>query len=159
MQGVSRSQTGFVTSPNCDVNAPGQGANVGCGVSSRDTNSYGTGFNNNNGGIYATKWMSDGIKVWFFPRQSIPADINANTPNPESWGTPIASFPFQASCPSNKFRELRIVLNLTFCGDWAGSVYGSSGCPSNCVDYVKNNPSAFNEAYWKINSLRIYQQQ
>lgn len=159
MEGVSRSQTGAVTSANCDVNAAGQGANVGCGVSSGNSNTYGTGLNNNKGGIYVTRWtVNEGIQVWFFPRNSIPGDISSNSPNPSTWGTPLASFPFQSACPSSKFKELRIVLNLTFCGDWAGSVYGSSGCPSNCVDYVKNTPSAFNEAYWKINSLKVYQQ-
>lgn len=157
MEGVSRTQTGTVTSPNCDVQAPGQGANVGCGVSSSDTKSYGTGFNQHKGGIYATQWTEEGIKVWFFSRESIPGDIHSNNPNPDSWGVPMASFPFGGNCGSTKFKDLRIVMNLTFCGDWAGSVYGQSGCPSNCVDYVMNTPSAFNEAYWKINSLRIYQ--
>ncbi|KAI8082170.1 concanavalin A-like lectin/glucanase domain-containing protein [Thamnidium elegans] len=157
MEGVPRPQLGNVKTPNCDVNAPGQGANEGCAVSSGDTRTYGRGFNENKGGVYATRWTEgQGIQVWFFTRSSIPGDITSNNPNPDTWGLPVAAFPFQ-SCPANKFKDLKIVLNLTFCGDWAGGVYGNSGCPSTCVDFVKNTPSAFGEAHWKINSLKVFQ--
>jgi hypothetical protein len=60
-------------------------------------------------------------------------------------------------------------------GDWAGSVYGASGCPGDCVgtcasgesldtsltlenaDYVNNNPGAFASAYFEILSVRVYE--
>lgn len=159
MAGVTQTQTGTTLTSNCDVNAAGQGANVGCGVLSSNSQTFGSGFNNINGGVYATSFTSSGIKVWFFPRSSIPSDITSNAPNPDAWGTPMASFPFTAStCTTSYFQNLQIVINLTFCGDWAGSVYGSSGCPSSCTDYVQNNPGAFNEAYWRINSLKVYSQ-
>jgi hypothetical protein len=62
-------------------------------------------------------------------------------------------------------------------GDWAGNTWPSSGCGNstceNCKrplaydgqllrssshfpSVVNNNPSAFSEAYWAINSLRVY---
>jgi hypothetical protein len=158
MAGVSRSQTGNTATSNCDVNAAGQSSNSGCGVSATNSNTYGAGLNSINGGVYATQWTNDGgIQVWFFPRSSIPGDITSGNPNPYGWGTPIATFPFGSNCPSSMFANLQIVFDLTFCGDWAGNVYGSSGCPSSCTDYVQNNPSAFDESYWRINSLQIYQ--
>ncbi|KAI8069803.1 concanavalin A-like lectin/glucanase domain-containing protein [Gilbertella persicaria] len=158
MEGVSRSQTGKVLTPNCDVNAGGQAANAGCGVEAPNTNTYGAGLNNIRGGVYATLWTNQGIRTWFFPRGSIPSDITKEAPNPDAWGKPIANFPFGSNCPSSKFKNHNVIFDLTFCGDWAGSVYGNSGCPSTCVDYVQNNPSAFSQAYWKINSLKIFQQ-
>ncbi|KAF1807200.1 glycoside hydrolase family 16 protein [Mucor lusitanicus] len=157
MEGVSRSQTSTVLTSNCDVNAAGQGANVGCGVMSPSSQTYGAGFNSNKGGVYATQWLNDGIYIWFFPRSSIPSDIKSNAPNPNNWGTPMAAFPFvSGKCTPDKFANLQIVINLTFCGDWAGSVYSSSGCPSDCNTYVGQTPSAFTEAYWRINSLKVY---
>jgi hypothetical protein len=62
-------------------------------------------------------------------------------------------------------------------GDWAGNTWPSSGCGNstceNCKrpltydgqrlrlsthfsSVVNNNPSAFSEAYWVVNSLRVY---
>jgi hypothetical protein len=62
-------------------------------------------------------------------------------------------------------------------GDWAGTNWPSSGCGNstceNCkhplaydgqllglsthfLSVVNNNPSAFSEAYWVVNSLRVY---
>lgn len=34
----------------------------------------------------------------------------------------------------------------------------SSKLAASCNDYVNNNPSAFSESYWKINSLKIFRQ-
>ncbi len=57
--------------------------------------------------------------------------------------------------------EPQQVFDTTFCGDWAGAVWSSSptcsGLASTCQDYVQNNPSAFANAYWLINSLQVYQ--
>lgn len=38
------------------------------------------------------------------------------------------------------------------------STYAQSGCPSttSCSAFVQSNPAAFSEAYWSINSLRVY---
>ncbi|KAI8066318.1 beta-1,3-1,4-glucanase [Gongronella butleri] len=151
------SQTGNFVTTNCYVNAPGQSSNQGCGVSTSDTTSYGTGFNNNGGGVYATQWEANsGIQVWFFPRNKIPSDITSGNPNPNGWGTPLANFGF-GSCSSNHFANLQIVFDLTFCGDWAGAVYSQNGCPGTCSDYVINTPSAFQNAYWSVNYVKVYQ--
>ncbi|KAJ7669535.1 laminarinase [Mycena polygramma] len=154
---VSRSQTGTAASNNCDVAV---NSNAGCGVKLNDARSYGPTFNSNGGGWYAVERTNTFIKVWFWPRNgAVPADVKSGgaSVDTDNWGTPSAFFP-DTSCPlSSKFGPNNIVINLTFCGDWAGSVYGSSGCPSTCTDYVNNNPSAFTNAYFEFNSLRVYE--
>ncbi|RFU31980.1 hypothetical protein B7463_g4374, partial [Scytalidium lignicola] len=70
-----------LSSPDCNNN----NAYNGCGVSTSNTLNYGPGFNNNGGGVYAMRWTSSAIAIWFFPRNSIPGDITSNTPNPSGW--------------------------------------------------------------------------
>ncbi|KAG8702141.1 hypothetical protein FRC08_003670 [Ceratobasidium sp. 394] len=103
------------------------------------------------------------IKVWFWPRNSatVPTAVKsgAKSVDTSSFGTPFASF-VNTSCDiASHFGPENIIINLTFCGDWAGNadVYTGSGCPSTCVDYVNNNPAAFKNAYWDIAALRVYQ--
>ncbi|KIR55911.1 hypothetical protein I315_01793, partial [Cryptococcus gattii Ru294] len=40
--------------------------------------------------------------------------------------------------------------------DYAGATYTSMGCPGTCSNFGKAYPAAFAEAYWCINSLRVY---
>ncbi|CAG7949109.1 unnamed protein product [Penicillium nalgiovense] len=151
--------TGNLEAPNCYVQAPGQSANSGCVIQDGSTQSYGTGFNNVGGGVYATEWTGSAISVWFFPSYAVPADISSGNPNPAAWGTPSARFAGDCNIDS-KFNDLQIVFDITFCGDWAGSVWGSSSCASrarSCIDYVQNNPTAFQESYWRVRSLKVYQ--
>lgn len=53
---------------------------------------------------------------------------------------------------------MKIIINNTFCGDWGDSDFASS-CPNlgSCKDYVAYNPGMFSEAYWLINSIKIYE--
>ncbi|KAJ5498641.1 Concanavalin A-like lectin/glucanases superfamily [Penicillium expansum] len=151
--------TGTLDTANCYVQAPGQSANSGCSIRSDSTQSYGTGFNNVGGGVYATEWTGSAISVWFFPSYAVPGDLSSGNPNPAGWGTPTARF--AGGCDINShFNDLQIVFDITFCGDWAGSVWGSSSCASragSCVDYVQNNPTSFQETYWRVRSLKVYQ--
>ena len=134
--------------------------NKGCAISSQDDNSFGSGFNAGGGGVYATEWTSEGISVWFWPRSSIPADILSGKPNPSAWGTPSAKF--AGGCDIDKhFKEMQIIFNITFCGDWAGKKWAESGCAQStgaatCEEYVGKNPSAFKESYWLVNGVRFY---
>ncbi|KAI5777566.1 concanavalin A-like lectin/glucanase domain-containing protein, partial [Geopyxis carbonaria] len=151
--------TGAVRTKNCDVNAAGQPANEGCSTRDLRPSAFGAGFNANRGGLYAMEWNSEAIKVWFFPRGSAPADAMGARPAPENWGPPVAVF--QGACNiDERFREHRIVINTSFCGDWAGSVWGQSAeCAAkaaSCVDWVANHPKAFKGAYWRILGLRVF---
>ncbi|KAG1835360.1 glycoside hydrolase family 16 protein [Suillus subalutaceus] len=158
----SRPMTGSDRSSSLQVFAPlmvptathTDNGNSGCGVSINDDKSYGPQFNSNGGGWYAIERSSR-------LSDSVPSDINSpgSSINTSNWGTPAAYFPDTDCDFSTHFGEHNIIINLTFCGDWAGSssVYAASGCPSTCVDYVDDNPSAFENAYFEFNSLNIYQ--
>lgn len=148
---------------NCYVNAYGQGANIGCGIIANQSN-YGAALNQKNGGVYATEWTSKGIKMWFFWRNKIPRDITLGHPNPSSWGKPYALFQFGSNCAPSHFYRQQIIINLTFCGDWAGNswVWNHTGCSkytAGCQNFVQYNPSAFTDAYWFFNSIKVYQWQ
>ncbi|OCK93757.1 glycoside hydrolase family 16 protein [Cenococcum geophilum 1.58] len=152
--------SGSITTSNCDIDAADQSTNAGCQIMESATNSYGAGLNSNNGGVYATLWNSNAITIYFFPRGTIPSDIASGSPNPSGWGTPAAVF--KGGCDiSSKFKSQQIVFDTTFCGDWAGAVWSSGSCASKastCNAFVENNPSAFANAYWSINSLKVYQE-
>ncbi|TEB24537.1 hypothetical protein FA13DRAFT_1739094 [Coprinellus micaceus] len=146
---------------DCDVSA-GR-SNLGCSVRMRDARSYGTPFNKAGGGYYAVERASNHIKVWFWTRSAanVPASVKsgAKTVDPDTWGTPDAYFPGGQNCDiDKKFGPQHIIINLTFCGDWAGNAnaYGAAGCPRTCIDFVDNNPQEFKNAYFDIASLRTY---
>jgi len=164
----SADQTTLHTNPGCTmasedrskfsgnlVNADCQG-NTGCGIKT-GTGSYGASFNSHQGGVFAMEWTANFIQTFYWPRGSAPADITSNSPNPAGWGKPYAYFQLGSNCPSSHFQKHQIVIDLTFCGDWAGAVFGSD-CPGkgSCNDYVKNNPAAFKEAYWTIHSIKAF---
>ncbi|KAF6231736.1 hypothetical protein HO173_010038 [Letharia columbiana] len=152
--------TGTLTTSNCYVYAPDQSNNAGCDIQNQNTQSYGNNFNSNGGGVIAMEWTSSDINIWFFPRGTTPSDLEAGTPDPASWKEPVAQYQGDCDIP-NHFADMQIVFNTDFCGDWAGAVWGTSSyCSSladTCNDYVQNNPSAFANAFWLINSLDVYQ--
>ncbi|KAF1849916.1 glycoside hydrolase family 16 protein [Cucurbitaria berberidis CBS 394.84] len=149
---------GTLKTLNCYIGAPGQLSNAGCGTEASSPSSFGSPFNAAGGGVYAMEWTSQFIKMWFFPRNAIPTDLDGSgTVDPAGWGTPQANF--QGACDFDKmFGEQRIVLDTTFCGDWAGAVWDScKKVGSDCNTYVANNPEVFKESYWRVNYLRIFE--
>ncbi|KAF1985064.1 glycoside hydrolase family 16 protein [Aulographum hederae CBS 113979] len=140
---------------NADCGAGG--ASLGCGVLDSNGGSFGSPINDAGGAIYATEWTSNSIKVWWWPRSSAPGDIGSGNPDPSGWGTPTANF--QGCAFDNYIRDLNIIFDTTFCGDWAGQVWGSSSCSSQaatCNDFVAKNPGAFGDSYWLINSVKVF---
>lgn len=97
----------------------------------------------------------------------MPQDIVAGRPDPSSWGPATARFVGGAGgCDIDAFfRDNQLVFDMTFCGDWAGNadVWDADAVcrakAATCVDYVANNPGDFGDAYWEINSIKIYQPQ
>ena len=133
----------------------------GCSIQTGGSASYGDGFNNAGGGVYAMEWTSDAINVWLFGRGSVPAGVSGDSPDPTTWGAATASFQGGSGCTIDEhFQNNNIVIDTTFCGAWAGQVWSTDAtCSSKaatCQDYVQNNPSAFDSAYWTINSLKVY---
>ena len=169
---------GELVTADCDVNAVNQPTNAGCSIGDVSNLTFGNDFNTAGGGVYATEWTSDFIKIWFFPRGSFPADIASSKPNPSnSWGPPNSLFQGEFNI-DDYFKNLQIVFDTTFCGQvrgysrhineevanhteqWAGDAWKQSSCASlapTCEEYVTNNPSAFEEAYWAINTLQVFE--
>jgi hypothetical protein len=157
----TQAASGQLTNADCGSS---DNSNTGCGFTdTTNDNSFGAGFNSNGGGVYAMQWVDSGISMWFFPRTAIPGDITAGQPEPSTWPAPFGFWP-ASSCPPNQyFNNNNAIFDLTFCGDWAGSAWGSSGCAdstgySSCSDYVSAVGSGFTEAYWAINYVKYFSQ-
>jgi hypothetical protein len=154
--------TGKMTSTSCV--SPGSD-NSGCGIiaPANATKSYGTGFNANNGGIYATEITSSAINIWFFARgTSVKKNLISSSPDPSTWGPPMAKFTGGGCSIPNSFRNLQIIFDTTFCGDWAGNVWdGNANCKAKaatCTQFVGQNPGAFAGAYWDVRGLKVFRQ-
>ncbi|PHH84669.1 hypothetical protein CDD83_1579 [Cordyceps sp. RAO-2017] len=151
--------TGELSETNCAVGSK----NVGCGYRSpaNVTTSYGDGFNAVNGGVYAMLWDAQHVKVWHFERGKIPKDVEDKAPNPESWKHPVAVFGGRGCDVDSFFKNMKLVLNINFCGDWAGAAWGrSDGCDAfapTCSEYVARSPEAFANAYWDVRYINAYQ--
>ncbi|KAJ5089040.1 hypothetical protein N7532_007724 [Penicillium argentinense] len=155
---VKRKETGSPVYKSCDNTT---NSNSGCGVMG-DESTYGEAMNNNGGGVYALELREAGIRAWFFPRNSIPDDITNSSavPDPSTWGTALADFPStECNIPSH-FRNQSIIANIDMCGELAAQpqYYDQMyKCPGTCSDFVANNPSAFEEAYWEFAGFQVYQ--
>lgn len=156
--GSNEGMTGFVNETGCgEALGP-----VGCVIEGHK-GSYGDQFNQQGGGVYALEWTDDYLKIFYFPRHSIPDSITRGEPDPSEFGLPMALV--QEGCDvANSFKPQSFVFDVTFCGDWAGGVFGESGCPmtssdsfASCTNYVAQNPAKFKETYWEINSVKVYQ--
>ncbi|KKY19351.1 putative endo-beta [Diplodia seriata] len=137
------------TSNGCSITGKGQTAIAdsfdcadGCGSANTRTDGYGNGFNKADGGVYAMEWTSQWIRIWFFPRSGVPGSIGKGSPDISEFGTPTANF--QGGCDIDQhFKDHTIIFDITFCGDWAGPTFDS--------------PESFKDAYWDINSMRVFQ--
>ncbi|GAA5893535.1 hypothetical protein JCM8208_000824 [Rhodotorula glutinis] len=158
-EGVNLQETNQVamhtlTFNNCDH---GVEANKGCTYVDPRNASYGADFAAGGGGVYAAELASDGISVWFFARADIPADLSGSTPDPTTWGRPMAYYP-SSTCSINQFfAPQQLTINIALCGDWAGQpgVFSPTCGTGLCSDYVKD-PRNFDEAYFEIQSIRIF---
>ncbi|TGO28523.1 hypothetical protein BPAE_0026g00120 [Botrytis paeoniae] len=158
-----------VTTYNCDDSATSsifgpQDATSACSGTNPDPNSYGTTFNSNGGGVYAMQWTSDVIRMWNFGPDAIPADITAGTPDPSTWDLPAFTTEGGVCNIDGLFANHKIIFDTTFCGGYAGQTgfwqettcYDAEKYPT-CDSYVGANPEAYKEAYWLINSVKVYQ--
>jgi hypothetical protein len=87
----ANAQSGVSNNDNfdCQLDNP-----VGCSVKG-PVGSYGSSFNAQGGGVFAMEWTSTFIRIYFFSRNAIPADIIAGKPDPSKWGIPAADFDSQ----------------------------------------------------------------
>jgi hypothetical protein len=151
-----RKQTGKAISYDC---YNGTNGNEGCGVTGPD-NTFGSAFNDMGGGIYAMELRSEGIRTWLFDRSSIPSDITNQSPDPSTWGTALADFPNLECDIDSHFKNQSIVANINLCGDWAGqeSIFNeNSMCTGTCSDWVAEQASSFDQAYWEFGGFWVYE--
>ncbi|EPQ60799.1 hypothetical protein GLOTRDRAFT_68755 [Gloeophyllum trabeum ATCC 11539] len=147
----------IVDNLDCDC-SNNRNSNAGCGVTEWSRASYGPTFDAQGGGVFAMKWDDQGIAVWSFYRAAVPADVINGTPNPSSWGEPVAALDPSGCDPLTNFVNHSIIFDITFCGDWAGNSYATSGCPGTCAERLMD-PSNFVNASWIINTLKVYKKQ
>jgi hypothetical protein len=166
--------------------APHQWSNQGCvGVSDQE-GSIGIPFNKQGGGVYALEWdpANHRIRSWVFSsHDNVPPNLvdtlatadkdDRVLPDTDEWGLPYALFAIGdgTGCSADHFSEMRIVLNLAFCGTVAGNRFFKD-CPAeaklfnvdkdpvlSCNKYIESNPEALEEAFWKINGVYVYQRE
>lgn len=151
---VSSDFTGTATNHTSCVSTPED--NSGCAVIDWSRSSYGPEFDALQGGVYTMTWDDEAIQIWFFYRQSIPADVLAGAPDPSGWGPPASMLTSDNCDISSHFADQQFVFDITTCGDWAGASFATSGCPGECGETVQN-PENFVNASWHINYLKVYE--
>ncbi|KAJ6507035.1 glycoside hydrolase family 16 protein [Mycena sanguinolenta] len=142
--------------PSCDANVDA-GA---CGYSDLDSTSFGPGFNNAGGGVFALEFAADGIKTWFWSRANVPADITNLSPTPSTWASSAArlNIPVSSCSPETYFNNLNLVVDTNLAGTWPEGVWGTNnagGQTTSCqtqtgvstaAAYVTGHGSAFGTA-------------
>lgn len=116
------------------------------------------------GGVYALYLESQRARVWFFADAQVPADARSDSPDPSGWGAPLADFQTgNGGCDVGRnFHTQSVIINTDFCGSGVGQEWwdNSADCvrvAPTCEEYVAKNPAAFSEAYWLINSVKLFQ--
>lgn len=84
-------------------------------------------------GVLATQWTDKFIKLFYIPEHEIPQDIKDEAPHPEDWNRWLFSyFPLSDSC---YVAAQKLMMQINFCGDWAGKVWSADG---SCNQKVHN---------------------
>jgi len=187
--GIPNRKTGipdmtFRWANNCFVYDPHQWINQGCVATDLKTEgrSLGVPLNANGGGVYALEWdpVYRHIRTWVFsPHGRVPSNLREAmrtaleedvgkrvAPDTDTWGLPYGHFPIGegTNCPSGHFRNMRLVINLAFCGSVSGNRYFMD-CPKQfkkfktCNEWVASNPEELKEAYWKIRGVYVYERE
>jgi hypothetical protein len=63
--------------------------------------------------LLLVKWDTSGIAVYFFPANSIPSDITAEAPQPDSWGAAQARWPATSCDPTTFFVNHSAIFDTT----------------------------------------------
>ncbi|GAA5854162.1 hypothetical protein JCM5353_002715 [Sporobolomyces roseus] len=153
---------GTLQYPNCDKDA---NFNSGCTATDPNPASYGEAFAAAGGGMWATEFASEGIKIWFFTRSEVPSDLssNASSVDPTSWGTPTFYVPDSSCNIAEYFSAQHLVIDITLCGDWAGqnATLAQTGCALTtqplCYTQYVLDAANYENAYFEIPSVRVYQ--
>lgn len=111
----------------------------------------------------AMEWTEDFIKVYSWRNGAAPSNIGSDAPDTSGWGIPTMHLK-SSSCNIDKvFRNQRLIVNIALCGNPVADSPGpwdqcKAVTKSTCADYVRYNPSAFDNVYFKIKDIRIFGQ-
>ncbi|KAF9004223.1 concanavalin A-like lectin/glucanase domain-containing protein [Cyathus striatus] len=151
-------QTGNILQPDCSSSS-------GCVVAETKVNSYGIGFGQAGGGVFALQLDATGVFAWFWSRPDIPENIrsadSASTIDTSLWGMPSAAHPASGCNVTQMFGPQQLILLTTLCGVWAGvpEIYGHT-CQTPTGDCVLDNVvgpgTTYDNAYWEIRNIRTY---
>nr|VWP01679.1 Cell cycle regulatory protein [Ganoderma boninense] len=141
-------QLGRTVGSDCSA---GVNSAIGCSVAETQPNSYGAGFAENGGGVWATQFDATGVFVWFW-----------------SFGTPSRHGPLVLR-HRPVLHSATLVLDITLCGDWAGqpNLYQSScgGELGNTTvdmcylyDVINLNQTALANAWFEISYIKVFTQ-
>ncbi|KAF9023115.1 hypothetical protein BDZ89DRAFT_1136873 [Hymenopellis radicata] len=157
VQSADAKQLGSTVNAGCADEA----GTVGCRVTETKPDSFGTGFNQAGGGVFALQFDVSGAFIWFWSRANIPASItgatSTSTMDTADWGLPSASYPATGCNLEAIFKPQKLILDITLCGNWAGvpSLFSSS-CTGECVpDWVLGAGSGkYDDAFFEIAYVR-----
>ncbi|KII86313.1 glycoside hydrolase family 16 protein [Plicaturopsis crispa FD-325 SS-3] len=175
---MSNNQMALHTTQGCTKTTPpnqtgrsGQGdcsQGSGCVVSETKPNSWGSGFAQAGGGVFAAQFDVAGIYMWFWSRPDVPASIKNSTSTSgidiSDWGSPSGAWPTSSCNITEFFTAQQLVIDITLCGVWAGvpasynatcANHGSTGqCYADTV--VGPGSPAMDNAYFELPFIRAY---
>ena len=112
------------------------------------------------------EWTTHFIKMWIFTPGKVPANLIAGSPDTSAadWGTPAFTTEGGSCVMDDHFQLHNIVIDTSFCGTYAGqpALWAETTCSAKyatCAEYVAANPTAFDNTYWIINSLKVFKWQ
>ncbi|KAF3058037.1 hypothetical protein GL218_05710 [Daldinia childiae] len=153
---VASDMTAKIDSPNCYDFADGQANFQGCSASEVSST-----FGSASGGIFALQWTDDFLKIWDWPRNGAPKDISSGQPAPDStWGQP--SYVISKCNVDKAFKEMKMVLNVNFCGvagqpnQWDSSCKAATGFDT-CNGYVAAKGGDFESSNFKVKDIKVYE--
>ncbi|KAG8835958.1 hypothetical protein FRC17_010927 [Serendipita sp. 399] len=165
-----RENPGQTGSPNgnfldCQIhrNADGTYSNTaGCAVLDPNPASY-SEFAAGQGGVWVTEYSAQAVKIWFFPRASVPDSLKSgDSLDTTTLGTPTALFAQSDACDMTQaLRPQHMVITLTACGSWAGlndTIQATCGplTEVSCYEQYVHDPNNFHDAFFEIASFKIF---
>ncbi len=109
----------------------------------------------------AMEWTSEYLKIWDWERASAPLDVKSGSPAPSAdWGTP--AYVIQSCEVDKAFKDMKMVLNLDFCGVAGQSDKWDASCSAattydTCAGYVAENPEVFADTFFKVKDITFYE--
>ena len=88
------------------VPSTGAGNPHGCGITG---GSVADAMNDADGGVYVLQVEDHAVRVWFFARSAVPADLNQGSPNPDNWPTPVMDLTPSSCSMTKAFKDMQIV--------------------------------------------------